>query len=52
MAQAFESNLDGEIFTVAVNTFKSKGRIDADQGDGQGNNPSPVLKLPSNLKRG
>lgn len=50
VAQAFESNQDGEVFTVVVNHFKSKGSvIDADQGDGQGNNPQTRLEAAEDL---
>jgi hypothetical protein len=41
LAQTFTQNLNGEVFTVVVNHFKSKGSSsgaagDADAGDGQG----------------
>ena len=43
LAQTFSETATGEVFTVAVNHFKSKGSLtgkpeDQDQGDGQGNN--------------
>lgn len=51
LAQAFKSNLDGEIFTTVVNHFKSKGSvIDADLGDGQGNNAATRLEAAKQLK--
>lgn len=52
LAQAFESNKDGEQFSVVVNHFKSKGSvIDPDQQDGQGNNPITRLEAAQQLKQ-
>ena len=51
LAQAFKSNADGEIFTTVVNHSKSKGSvIDADLGDGQGNNAATRLEAAQQLK--
>lgn len=52
LAQAFKAKADGEVFTTVVNHFKSKGSvIDADQGDGQGNNPVTRLEAAKQLQK-
>lgn len=50
VAQTFRANADGELFTVVVNHFKSKGSVlDADIGDGQGANNQARMEAAQQL---